>query len=80
MAASFFFMVLKIEGSAESTGGDTQLTLASHVITADGLHYARDGQDYLIVESVVEDKDIQNENHLDYGVVPGFAIPEEALP
>lgn len=74
------FMILKIEDSAESAGGDTALTLASHSITADGLHYRRDGQDYLIIEEVVEDMDIQTENHSDFGVVPGFAIPEEALP
>ena len=73
------YMVMKIEDSAESTGGDTQLNLASHVITADGIHYARDGLNYLIVEKVVSDLDIQVENHLDYGVVPGFAIPDSAI-
>lgn len=71
------YMVLKIEGSAASAGGDTQLKLASHTITADGLVYQRDGLNYLIVEDVVADMDITVENHLDYGTVPGFAIPED---
>ncbi len=71
------YMVLKIEGSAASAGGDTQLKLASHVITADGLVYERDGLKYLVVEDVVADLDIQVENHLDYGTVPGFAIPKD---
>ncbi|WP_226780529.1 hypothetical protein [Oceaniglobus trochenteri] len=70
------YMVLKIEGSAESAGGDTQLNLASHQIVADGMHYQRDGLNYLVVEKVVTDNDITVENHLDYGTVPPFAIPE----
>ncbi|WP_102110066.1 hypothetical protein [Oceaniglobus roseus] len=72
------YMVLKIEGSAESAGGDTQLNLASHVIEADGIAYARDGLNYLVVEKVVTDQGITNENHLDYGNVPEFSVPEEA--
>lgn len=71
------YMVLKIEDSADSHGGDTQLKLASHVIEADGLLYQRDGLNYLIVEDVVSDLDIQQQNHLDYGPVPSFAVPEE---
>ena len=74
------YMVMKIADSAESHGGDTQLKLASHVIEADGLHYERDGLNYLVVEEVVTDHDIRNENHTDYGTVPGFAIPDEVLP
>lgn len=70
------YMVLKIEGSADSAGGDTQLTLASHVVTADGLVYERDGLKYLIVEEVVEDMDIQVLSHDSYGPVPPFAVPE----
>ncbi|CAM4365463.1 hypothetical protein [Palleronia rufa] len=73
------YMVMKIDGSADSAGGDTQLSLASHVITADGLLYERDGLNYLIVEKVVSDQDIQVRNHLDYGAVPGFAIPDSAI-
>lgn len=72
------YMVLRIEESAESAGGDTQLRLASHTVVADGMLYVRDGLNYIVVEEVVEDRDIVNENHLDFGVVPGFAIPEDA--
>ncbi len=74
------YMVMKIEDSAASHGGDTQLSLASHVIEADGLLYRRDGLNYLIVEEVVADLDIQEENHDIFGPVPGFAIPDEVLP
>ncbi len=70
------YMVLKIEGDDQSASGDTQLSLASHEIVADGMLYKRDGLNYLVVEKVVEDKGITKLNHEDYGVVPGFAIPK----
>ncbi len=70
------YMVLKINGDDQSASGDTQLTLASHEIVADGMLYKRDGLNYLVVEAVVEDRGITNLNHEDYGVVPGFAIPK----
>lgn len=70
------YMVLKIEGDDANSGGDTQLSLASHEITADGLSYERDGLNYLVVEKIVEDHGITNLNHEDYGTVPAFAIPK----
>lgn len=70
------YMVLKIEGDDANSGGDTQLSLASHEITADGMLYKRDGLNYLVVEKVVTDHGITNLNHDDYGVVPPFAIPK----
>jgi len=70
------YMVLKIEGSADSAGGDTQLKLASHRIEADGMLYERDGLNYLVVENVVTDDGITVQNHEDYGPVPPFAVPE----
>jgi len=70
------YMVLKIEGDSHSAGGDTQLKLASHEITADGMLYHRDGLNYLVVEKVVTDHGITNLNHEDYGPIPGFAIPD----
>ncbi len=72
------YMVLKIGQDAQSAGGDTQLTLAAHTVTADGMLYERDGQNYIIVNDVVEDADITLRTHEDYGVVPPFAIPEDA--
>lgn len=74
------YMILKIPGDAGAAGGDTQLTLASQTVTADGMLYERDGLNYIAVETVVEDLGITALNHGDYGVVPGFAIPEEARP
>ena len=71
------YMVLKIEGNSDNAGGDTQLKLASHVIEADGMLYKRDGLNYLVVEEVVSDLDIQIENHGDFGTVPGFAVPKD---
>lgn len=73
------YMVLKLPGTDQLAGGDTALNLASHSVTADGMHYSRDGLDYILVEEVVADADITNLNHEDYGVVPGFAIPDDAL-
>ncbi len=70
------YMVLKIKGDDGSAGGDTQLRLASHEITADGLLYHRDGLNYLVVEEVVTDHGITKLNHEDYGPVPPFAIPK----
>lgn len=70
------YMVLKIEGDDRSNGGDTQLQIASHQITADGMLYRRDGINYLVVEEIVADDDIVRLTHEEYGVVPGFAIPE----
>ncbi len=70
------YMVLKIEDDDTSNGGGTQLSIASHAITADGMYYQRDGINYLVVSKVVSDLGITNLNHEDYGPVPGFAIPE----
>ncbi|KRS11990.1 hypothetical protein XM53_13505 [Roseovarius atlanticus] len=72
------YMVLKIEGDDASASGDTQLRLASHEVTADGMLYERDGLNYLVVEEVVTDHGITNLSHDIYGPVPGFAIPEPA--
>ena len=72
------YMVLKIEGDDASASGDTQLRLASHEVTAEGMLYRRDGLNYLLVEEVVTDHGITNLSHDIYGPVPGFAIPEPA--
>ena len=73
------YMVLKIGDDTASNGGDTQLHIASHTITADGMLYKRDGINYLVVAEVTADDDIVNVNHDDIGVTPGFAIPKNAL-
>jgi hypothetical protein len=70
------YMVLKINGDDQNASGDTNLNLASHEITADGMLYKRDGLNYLVVEEVIADHGITNLNHEDYGVVPGFAVPK----
>ena len=72
------YMVLKMDGDAETAGGDTNLHLAAHTVEADGMLYRRDGLNYIVVESVTADQDIVNQTHEDFGVIPGFAIPEEA--
>lgn len=70
------YMVMKIEDSSDSASGDTQLRLASHVVEADGMLYKRDGLNYLVVEEVVSDLDIQVQNAEDLGTVPPFAVPK----
>lgn len=70
------YMVLKIGEDDGSASGDTQLRVAAHTIEADGLHYERDGINYIVVEEVVADLDIQNLNHEDYGFIPPFTVPK----
>ncbi len=70
------YMILKIAQDANSAGGDTQLSLAAHTVTADGLLYERDGQNYLVVNEVIADLDIQQATHEDYGTVPPFSFPD----
>jgi len=70
------YMVIKWQGSADVADGGTLLTVASHRLTADGLHYERDGIHYLVVEQVVADEGIVNATHEDYGVVPPFSFPD----
>ncbi len=69
------YMILSINGDDQNASGQTQLELASHDITASGRLFARDGLNYLVIDEVVEDHGITNTNHTDFGVVPGFAIP-----
>ena len=69
------YMVLKIEGDDTSNGGDTQLSLASDSVTADGLLYRRDGLNYIVVSKIMNNAGITRQSHVDYGVVPDFAIP-----
>jgi len=54
------YMVLKIEDDDHTNGGDGLLTIASHEVTAEGMHYVRDGVNYLVVERVVADAGIVN--------------------
>lgn len=70
------YMVLKIGPDDRSVGGDTALHLAAHTVEADGILHQRDGINYLLVEEVVSDLDIQNRTHEDYGTVPPFAFPD----
>jgi hypothetical protein len=72
------YMVLKLEGADPLSEPETLLTVASHRLEADGLHYVRDGVNYIVVEAVVEDSGITVLNHEDFGPVPPFAIPEPA--
>ncbi len=70
------YMVLKIETDDASNGGDTQLSLASDTVTADGMLYQRDGLNYLVITKIISNEGITRLTHADYGVVPDFAIPE----
>ncbi|WP_299830179.1 hypothetical protein [uncultured Roseobacter sp.] len=70
------YTVLKIAQDAGSASGSTQLSLAAHTVTADGMLYERDGLKYLVVSEVVSDMDIVNPTHEDYGTVPPFSFPE----
>ncbi|MEM7269913.1 MAG: hypothetical protein AAF401_11750 [Pseudomonadota bacterium] len=71
------YMVLKVEGDDNSNGGDTLLNIASHEITVDGMHYVRDGVNYLVVADVVADAGIINLSHEDFDVNPPFAVSKK---
>lgn len=73
------YMVLKLEGDDASNGGDTYLRMTNDTITADGMLYERDGMKYLVVAEVTSNEGIPNRTHEDYGVVPGFAIPDAVV-
>ena len=70
------YVVIKWQGSADVADGATLLSVQSHRLTADGIHYERDGIHYLVVDEVVEDEGIVNLSHEDYGVTPPFAFPD----
>lgn len=70
------YTILKLGPQDNATGGETALKLASHTVTAEGMFYARDGINYIVVQEVFEDLGIVNLTHEDYDVVPSFAIPE----
>ena len=69
------YMILSIEGDDQNAGGQTQLELAAHDVTANGHVFARDGLNYIVIDEIVENHGITNVNHEFWSVVPGFAIP-----
>ncbi|NQW09026.1 MAG: hypothetical protein HQ481_03980 [Alphaproteobacteria bacterium] len=69
------YFVLVMEGSTDIVGTDTVLELQSDRITADGMAYERDGNNFLVVEKIVTNEGLTNHNHEDFGPIPGFAIP-----
>ena len=70
------YMVLKLEGKAPLTDKNSLLEIQSDRVTANGMHYVRDGVNYIVVEQVVANEGITNKSHEDFGAVPPFAIPE----
>ncbi len=69
------YMVLKWEGHDKVGDGKTLLSVQSHKLVVDGVHYQRDGIDYILVEEIAADEGITLLNHEDYGFVPPFAEP-----
>lgn len=69
------YLVLKVEGDDNNTGGELMLSMASSTIVADGTFYERDGLNYIVVEEIVENLGIINLTHENVGVTPGFAVP-----
>ncbi len=73
------YMVLKLPEDDASNGGETFLTLTNDTIEAEGMHYERDGINYLVVSKVVSNDGIPNETHEDFGVIPGNVIPDSVV-
>lgn len=71
------YMVLKWKDHDKVGDGKTILSVQSHQLVADGVHYERDGIDYILVEDIVADNGIPLTNHEDYGFVPPFAEPKQ---
>lgn len=73
------YMVLKLKGEDPVAKTDNIMEIQSDVITAKGMHYVRDGVNYLVVEDVIANEGITNLNHLDYGSVPPNSFPKNFL-
>jgi len=73
------YMVLKLQGEDSLAQSDNIMEIQSDVITAKGLHYVRDGVNYLVVEDVIANDGITNFNHEDYGSVPPNSFPKNFL-
>ncbi len=73
------YMVLKLGGEGALTQSDNIMEIQSDRITAKGMHYVRDGVNYLVVEDVVANDGITNFNHEDYGSVPPNSFPKKFL-
>lgn len=69
------YMVLKIKDEDPLALTDTIMELQSDRVTAKGLHYLRDGINYIVVSEVVSNEGVTNKNHEDFGVVPPFSFP-----
>jgi hypothetical protein len=70
------YMVLKLEGEDPLAQTNTIMELQSDEIAVRGVHYLRDGIDYLVVEEVAANHGITNRSHEDHGAVPPFAAPQ----
>lgn len=70
------YMVLKYEGEDPLAPTDAIMEVQSDVITAKGMHYVRDGVNYLVVEKVIANDGITLLNHEDYGPVPPNSFPK----
>jgi hypothetical protein len=64
------YMVLKVEGDDVTVANPKVLKIQTHQVTVDGDLYVRDGVNYLIVNSVADDKGVVNMTHEDYGIQP----------
>ncbi|QHQ34743.1 hypothetical protein [Algicella marina] len=71
------YMVLKWEGEDTATGSRAILDTQSYTMTVNGEMHERDGIKYLLVAEVTEKGEITN-THDEWGVIPGFALPEPA--
>ncbi|MEL6505598.1 MAG: hypothetical protein AAFQ10_14220 [Pseudomonadota bacterium] len=71
------YMVLKYKGEDALAPTDTIMSVQSHIITAKGVHYQRDGVNYIVVKDVVADDGITYLSHEDYDFVPPFAQPKK---
>ena len=71
------YMVLKFKGEDPLEQTDTLMEIQSDIITARGMHYLRDGVNYIVVENVIANDGITYLSHEDYDSVPPFSKPKK---
>lgn len=64
------YMILKLDGDDNSVASPKIVKIQTHKVSVDGDLYERDGVNYLVVNTVADDKGVVNLTHEDYGIQP----------
>ena len=64
------YMILKLDDDDNSVANPKVVKIQTHKVSVDGDLYKRDGVNYLVVNTVADDKGVVNLTHEDYGIQP----------